>query len=110
MKKEDIISMQKEIEKRLRKKYKLNNQYKGDISNILKTNHYQDLFSIYLLNYEHPLSKAARKVIKDEMNKKQKNKEKREAAEQKKKKNNEKGKLLLIEGGGKCKTYTTTYI
>ena len=108
MKKEDIVIMQKEINKRLRKKYKLNNQYKGDISNILKTNHYQDIYSILLLNPKHPLVNAARKVIKDEQNKKQKNNEKRKAAE-KKKKNNSGWKLEAIPGGGKCTTYTAVW-
>lgn len=83
------------IANRLRKKYKLNNNFKGNISPLLK-NH-QNVLAVFLLGYEHPIAKATRAAVKKEINKKSKTKQIKQ--------NNE---LVPVKvpGGGKATIWT----
>ena len=60
------------IAKRLRIKYNLNKNFKGNISPLLK-NH-QNVLAVFLLGYEHPISRATRAAVKKEIHKKSKTK------------------------------------
>lgn len=83
------------IANRLRKKYKLNNNFKGNISPLLK-NH-QNILAVFLLGYEHPIARATRAAVKKEINKKSKAK-----------KTNQNNELVPIKvpGGGKATMWT----
>ena len=83
------------IANRLRKKYKLNNNFKGNISPLLK-NH-QNILAVFLLGYEHPIARATRAAVKKEINKKSKAK-----------KTNQNSELVPIRvpGGGKATMWT----
>lgn len=86
------------IANRLRKKYELSNNFKGNISPLLK-NH-QNVIAVLLLDYEHPIAKATRAAVKKEINKKTKKKQINQ--------NNQNNELVPIRvpGGGKAEMWT----
>ena len=84
-----------QIANRLRKKYKLTNNFKGNISPLLK-NH-QNVIAVLLLDYEHPIAKATRAAVKKEINKKPKKKQIN--------RNNEMVPIR-VPGGGKAEMWT----
>jgi hypothetical protein len=86
-----------EISNRLRKKYKLNKNFKGNISPLLK-NH-QNVLAVFLLGFEHPIARATRAAVEKEIINKSKTKKIN------KKKNNELVPIR-VPGGGKAEMWT----
>lgn len=84
------------IAKKLRKKYGLNKNFKGNISPLL--NNHQNVLQVFLLGYEHPISRAARAALRNKINKNK----------QKAKKINKNNELVPIRvpGGGKATMWT----
>lgn len=88
------------IANRLQKKYKLNKEFKGNLSPLLKN--FQNVLAVFLLEYKHPISKGVRTAIKKEINDKAKVKE--NAA--KRKRNNNNLVPIKVPGGGKATMWT----